>query len=69
MPIKALDLTDRLTGAVRPHPDRAGEEDPGTPVAAARAIHERIEGIRACDPDVGLPPIQHRAKRERSASP
>jgi 3-oxoadipate enol-lactonase len=42
--IKALDLTDRLTALSVPTLIIVGEDDPGTPVSAARAIHERIAG-------------------------
>jgi len=42
--IAALDLTDRL-GAIRvPTLVVVGEDDPGTPVAASRVIHERVKG-------------------------
>jgi 3-oxoadipate enol-lactonase len=40
--LKVLDLTDRL-GAIRmPTVVIVGEDDPGTPVAASRSIHEHI---------------------------
>jgi 3-oxoadipate enol-lactonase len=42
--IKALDLTDRLSAIAVPTLIVVGEDDPGTPVAASRAIHERIRG-------------------------
>ena len=42
--IKALDLTDRLSAVAVPTLIVVGEDDPGTPVAASRAIHERIKG-------------------------
>jgi len=42
--IKALDLTDRLQGITTPTVIIVGEDDAGTPVAASRAIHERIKG-------------------------
>lgn len=42
--IKALDLTDRLSAITVPTLIVVGEDDPGTPVAASRAIHERIRG-------------------------
>lgn len=42
--IKALDLTDRLSAISVPVLIVVGEDDPGTPVAASRAIHERIRG-------------------------
>jgi 3-oxoadipate enol-lactonase len=42
--IKLLDLTDRLSAVATPTLVVVGEEDTGTPVAASRAIHERIAG-------------------------
>lgn len=42
--IAALDLTDRLQAIRVPTLIVVGEDDPGTPVAASRTIHERIEG-------------------------
>jgi 3-oxoadipate enol-lactonase len=42
--IKALDLTDQLQRISVPTLVIVGEDDPGTPVAAARTIHERITG-------------------------
>lgn len=42
--IQRLDLTDRLEGIRAPTLVVVGEEDPGTPVAASRAIQERIPG-------------------------
>ncbi len=42
--IKALDLTDRLSAIAVPTLIVVGEDDPGTPVAASRAIHERLTG-------------------------
>ena len=42
--IAALDLTDRLRAISVPTLVIVGEEDPGTPVAASRTIHERIKG-------------------------
>ena len=42
--IKLLDLTDRLSAVSVPTLVVVGEEDPGTPIAASRAIHERITG-------------------------
>jgi 3-oxoadipate enol-lactonase len=42
--IKALDLTDRLSSIRVPTLIIVGEDDLGTPVAASRAIHERIPG-------------------------
>jgi 3-oxoadipate enol-lactonase len=42
--IKMLDLTDQLPRIAVPTLVIVGEDDPGTPVAAARTIHERIPG-------------------------
>jgi len=42
--IAALDLTDRLGGIRVPTLVIVGEDDPATPVAASRTIHERIKG-------------------------
>ena len=42
--IKDLDLTDRLSAIAVPTLIVVGEDDAGTPVAASRAIHERIKG-------------------------
>lgn len=44
--IAKLDLTDRLGAIALPTLVLVGEEDPGTPVAASRAMHERIKGAR-----------------------
>jgi 3-oxoadipate enol-lactonase len=42
--IKMLDLTDQLPRIGAPTLVIVGEDDPGTPVAASRTIHERIRG-------------------------
>jgi len=42
--IATLDLTDRLGAISLPTLIIVGEDDPGTPVAASRTIHERIKG-------------------------
>ena len=42
--IAALDLTDHLGGVRVPTLVIVGEDDPATPVAASRTIHERIQG-------------------------
>jgi 3-oxoadipate enol-lactonase len=44
--IAALDLTDRLPAIRLPALVIVGEDDPGTPVAASRVIHEQIAGSR-----------------------
>ena len=42
--IMGLNLTDRLSSVHLPTLIIVGEDDPGTPVAAARTIHEKIKG-------------------------
>src|SRR2546427_748256 len=42
--IAGLDLTDRVGAIKLPTLVIVGAEDPGTPVAAARVLHERIKG-------------------------
>jgi len=42
--ISALDLTDRISAIKIPTIAIVGEDDPGTPVAAHRVIHEKIAG-------------------------
>jgi 3-oxoadipate enol-lactonase len=44
--IQKLDYTDQLARITLPTLVIAGEKDPGAPVAAAQAIHERIKGSR-----------------------
>ena len=44
--IKPLDLTERLRAISMPTLIIVGEDDPGTPVAASRVMHERINGSR-----------------------
>lgn len=44
--IRDLDVTDRLDAITAPTLVVVGELDPGTPVAAAEAIHRRIAGSR-----------------------
>jgi hypothetical protein len=44
--ISALDLTDRISAIKVPTIAIVGEDDPGTPVAAHKVIHERIAGSR-----------------------
>jgi 3-oxoadipate enol-lactonase len=41
-----VDLRDRIRAIVAPTLVVVGEKDPGTPVAMAREIHERITGSR-----------------------
>ena len=42
--IRSLDLTDQISRITTPTLIIVGEEDPGTPVTAAQAIHAQIEG-------------------------
>lgn len=42
--IAALNLTDRINAITLPTLIIVGEDDPGTPVAASRTIHEQIRG-------------------------
>jgi len=44
--IKPLDLTERLHAISMPTLIIVGEDDPGTPVAASRVMHEHINGSR-----------------------
>jgi 3-oxoadipate enol-lactonase len=56
-----LDLTDRLGDIRVPTLILVGEDDPGTPVAASRAIHERIRGSRL----VVIPSASHLSNIEQ----
>ena len=58
--IQALDYTDELARIALPTLIIAGEKDPGSPVAAAQAMHERIKGSRL---DV-IPDCLHQAPIE-----
>jgi 3-oxoadipate enol-lactonase len=60
--IKMLELTDRLEGIRVPTLVIVGEEDLGTPVAAARTIHERIAGSEL----VILPSASHLSNIEQA---
>jgi len=44
--ISALDLTDRISAIKVPTIAIVGEDDPGTPVAAHKVIHEKIAGSK-----------------------
>ena len=44
--IAQLDLTDRISAIKMPTIAIVGEDDPGTPVAAHKVIHEKIAGSR-----------------------
>jgi 3-oxoadipate enol-lactonase len=60
--IRRLNYLDDLARITRPTLIVVGEEDPGTPVAAARAIHERIGGSRL----VILPSASHLCNVEQA---
>ncbi len=60
--IRHLNYLDELTRIERPSLIVVGEEDPGTPVAAAKAIHERIAGSRL----VILPSASHLCNIEQA---
>jgi 3-oxoadipate enol-lactonase len=62
--IRRLNYLDDLSRIERPTLIVVGEEDPGTPVAAARAIHERIGGSRL----VILPSASHLCNIEQAQS-
>jgi 3-oxoadipate enol-lactonase len=59
--IKALDLTDRLSAIRVPTLVVVGQDDVGTPVAASRAIHERIPGSKL----VVIPSASHLSNLEQ----
>jgi 3-oxoadipate enol-lactonase len=59
--IKALDLAGRLHEIRLPTLILVGEEDPGTPVAASRVIHERVQGSQL----VILPSASHLSNLEQ----
>jgi 3-oxoadipate enol-lactonase len=44
--VQKLDYTDQLSRVAAPTLIIAGEKDPGAPVAASQAMHERIKGSR-----------------------
>lgn len=60
--IRRLNYLDRLDRVRLPTLIMVGEEDPGTPVAASRAIHERIPGSRL----VIIPTALHLTNIERT---
>lgn len=59
--IAPLDLTDRLSAIRLPTLVIVGEEDQGTPVAAARTIHEQIKGSEL----VVIPAAAHLSNMEQ----
>ena len=60
--IRRLKYLDRLSGINLPTLIVVGEEDPGTPVAASEAMHERISDSRL----VVLPSARHLSNIEQS---
>ncbi len=59
--IKTLNLTDKLSAITTPTLVIVGEDDPGTPVAAARAIHEAVPGSKLAI----IPNASHQAPVEQ----
>lgn len=59
--ISALDLTDRIGAIKVPTLVIVGEDDPGTPVAASRVMHEKIAGSQL----VIVPAAAHLANMEQ----
>jgi len=60
--IRRLNFLDRLPAIGIPTSILVGEDDPGTPVAASRAIHEKIPGSKL----VILPAVKHLANVEKA---
>jgi 3-oxoadipate enol-lactonase len=60
--LRGLNYLDRLSEITLPTLIMVGEEDPGTPVAAAEAIHERIAGSQL----VILPSARHLSNIEQA---
>jgi len=60
--LRGLNYLERLSAITLPTLIMVGEEDPGTPVAASEAIHERIAGSRL----VILPSARHLSNIEQS---
>jgi 3-oxoadipate enol-lactonase len=60
--LRGLNYLERLSGIKLPTLIMVGEEDPGTPVAASEAIHERIAGSQL----VILPAARHLSNIEQS---
>jgi 3-oxoadipate enol-lactonase len=59
--LRKLNYLDRLSGIKLPTLILVGEEDPGTPVDAARAIHERIANSKL----VIIPSARHLSNVEQ----
>jgi 3-oxoadipate enol-lactonase len=62
--IRGLDNLKRLSEITLPTLIIVGEEDPGTPVAASEAMHERIDGSKL----VVLPAARHLSNIEQSGA-
>jgi len=62
--IRKLDNLERLPGITHPTLIMVGEDDPGTPVAASEAMHQRIAKSKL----VVLPSARHLSNIEQSAS-
>ena len=60
--IRNLDYLDRLSGIKIPTLIMVGEDDPGTPVSASQAIHERISNSKL----VILPSARHLSNVEQT---
>ena len=60
--LRGLNYLDRLSEIKLPTLIMVGEEDPGTPVAASEAIHERIDGSQL----VILPSARHLSNIEQA---
>ncbi len=60
--LKGLNYLDRLSEITLPTLIMVGEEDPGTPVEASEAIHERIDGSQL----VVLPAARHLSNIEQA---
>ena len=60
--LRGLNYLERLSEITLPTLIMVGEEDPGTPVAASQAIHERIAGSQL----VVLPSARHLCNIEQA---
>jgi 3-oxoadipate enol-lactonase len=60
--IRRLNYLDRISGIKSPTLIMVGEDDPGTPVSASEAMHERIPGSKL----VVLPSARHLSSVEQA---
>jgi 3-oxoadipate enol-lactonase len=60
--IRRLNYLDRISGIKIPTLIMVGEDDPGTPVSASEAMHERITGSKL----VILPSARHLSNVEQT---